>query len=114
MTEGLEAVIGQVAPLDEAAMEEAQQHLDQLTKPRGSLGRLEELAVRLAGITARARQRLPNKTVVLMAADHGVAEEGVSAYPQSVTAQMVANFVNGGAAVNVLARHAGCAVVVVD
>lgn len=114
MTEGLEAVIGQVAPLDEAAMEEARRRQDQLTKPRGSLGRLEELAVRLAGITGRVRQHLPNKTVVLMAGDHGVVEEGVSAYPQSVTAQMVANFLRGGAAINVLARRAGARVVVVD
>lgn len=114
MTVTVEALIGRVAPLDEAAMREAQQRLDWLTKPRGSLGRLEELAVRLAGITGRVRQRLPNKTVVLMAADHGVTEEGVSAYPQSVTAQMVANFLRGGAAINVLARQAGARVVVVD
>lgn len=110
----VEALIGRVAPPDEAAMREAQQRLDWLTKPRGSLGRLEELAVRLAGITGLVRQRLPNKTVVLMAADHGVTEEGVSAYPQSVTAQMVANFLRGGAAINVLARRAGARVVVVD
>jgi nicotinate-nucleotide--dimethylbenzimidazole phosphoribosyltransferase len=95
-------------------MEEARRRQDQLTKPRGSLGRLEELAVRLAGITRRVRQHLPNKTVVLMAGDHGVVEEGVSAYPQSVTAQMVANFLRGGAAINVLARRAGARVVVVD
>lgn len=110
----VEALTGGLGPLDEAAMREARRRLDQLTKPRGSLGRLEELAVRLAGITGRVRQRLPNKTVILMAADHGVAEEGVSAYPQSVTGQMVANFLRGGAAINVLARQAGARVVVVD
>jgi len=114
MTATFEALIGRVAPLDEAAMRQARGRLDRLTKPPGSLGRLEELAVRLAGITARVRQRLPNKTVLLMAADHGVVEEGVSAYPQSVTAQMVANFLRGGAAINVLARQAGARVVVVD
>ncbi len=110
----IDALIGLVAPLDKAAMREAQQRLDQLTKPRASLGRLEELVLRLAGITGRTRQRLPNKTIVLVAADHGVAEEGVSAYPQPVTAQMVANFLRGGAAINVLARQERARVVVVD
>lgn len=114
MTATVEALIGGVAPLDETAVRQAQRRLDQLTKPPGSLGRLEELAVRLAAITGRVRQHLPNKTVVLMAADHGVVAEGVSAYPQSVTAQMVANFLRGGAAINVLARQAGARVVVVD
>ncbi len=107
-------MIDRVAPLDEAAMQEARGRLDQLTKPRGSLGWLEELAVQLAGITGRVRQRLPNKTVILMAADHDVVQEGVSAYPQSVTAQMVENFLRGGAAINVLARQASARVVVVD
>ena len=95
-------------------MQEARRRLDQLTKPRGSMGRLEELAVQLAGITGRVRQRLPHKTVILMAGDHGVVEEGVSAFPQSVTAQMVTNFLAGGAAINVLARQAAARVVVVD
>ncbi len=107
-------VIASVGPLDKEAMEEAQRRMDRLTKPPGSLGRLEELAVWLAGVTGRPRQRLPHKTVVLMAADHGVAREGVSAYPSSVTAQMVANFLRGGAAINVLARRAGARVLVVD
>ena len=95
-------------------MQEARRRLDQLTKPRGSMGRLEELAVQLAGITGRVRQRLPNKTVILMAGDHGVVQEGVSAFPQSVTAQMVTNFLAGGAAINVLARQVAARVVVVD
>lgn len=103
-----------VDPLDQDAMREARERLDQLTKPPGSLGRLEELAVQLAGMTGRVRQRLQHKTVVLMAADHGVASEGVSAYPKSVTAQMVLNFLKGGAAINVLARRAGARVLVVD
>ena len=108
------AVIDHVAPLDQDAMHEAARRLDRLTKPPGSLGRLEELAVRLAGITGRVRQRFSDKTIILMAGDHGVVEEGVSAYPQAVTAQMVANFLRGGAAINVLARRAEARVVVVD
>ncbi|MDI3522838.1 MAG: nicotinate-nucleotide--dimethylbenzimidazole phosphoribosyltransferase [Bacillota bacterium] len=100
--------------LDQEAMAAARRRLDSLTKPRGSLGVLEELAVRLAGITGQALPEVKNKVVIVMAADHGVTEEGVSAYPSEVTAQMVQNFVNGGAAVNVLARQAGARVVVAD
>ncbi|BCV23886.1 nicotinate-nucleotide--dimethylbenzimidazole phosphoribosyltransferase [Gelria sp. Kuro-4] len=100
--------------LDQEAMAAAQRRLDSLTKPRGSLGVLEELAVRLAGITGQALPEVKNKVVIVMAGDHGVTEEGVSAYPSEVTAQMVQNFVNGGAAVNVLARQAGARVVVAD
>ena len=83
--------------------------LDGKTKPRGSLGRLEELACRLAAVYGTADPPLPAKAVVVLAADHGVAEEGVSAYPQEVTAQMVQNFAAGGAAINVLARQQGAA-----
>lgn len=100
--------------LDQEAMAAARRRLDSLTKPQGSLGVLEELAVRLAGITGQALPEVKNKVVIVMAADHGVTEEGVSAYPSEVTAQMVQNFVNGGAAVNVLARQAGARVVVAD
>ena len=110
----LSEVIDRVAPLDRNAMEEARRRLDSLTKPPGSLGRLEELAIQVAGITGSVGKRLQRKTVVLMAGDHGVASEGVSAYPQSVTAQMVLNFLRGGAAINVLARRADARVVVVD
>ena len=95
-------------------MEQARQRQAQLTKPPGSLGRLERLAIQIAGITARPRPRLPRKAIILTAADHGVAAEGVSAYPSTVTAQMVRNFSAGGAAINVLARQAGARVVVVD
>jgi nicotinate-nucleotide--dimethylbenzimidazole phosphoribosyltransferase len=98
---------------DEAAATAAWRHLDTLTKPPGSLGRLEELAARLAAVTgAPPRVRAP--VIFTFAADHGVVAEGVSAYPQSVTAQMVENFLRGGAAVNVLARQAGARVVVAD
>ena len=107
-------VVESITPLDCDVMQEARDRLDTLTKPRGSLGRLEELAVQLAGITGRVRQRLPSKAVILMAGDHGVVEEGVSAFPQSVTTQMVTNFLAGGAAINVLARNAGAHVTVVD
>src|SRR5205085_98768 len=82
--------------------------------PRGSLGVLESLACRIAAITGRAAPPLPARAVVVMAADHGVAAEGVSAYPAEVTQQMLANFARGGAAINVLARQAGAEVVVVN
>ena len=113
----LEQTQGAIVPVDAAAAAQAQVRLDRKTKPRGSLGRLEELACRLTAIygTAEPSLTLPaRKAVVVMAADHGVAEEGVSAYPQEVTAQMVKNFLSGGAAINVLARQHGARVVVAD
>ena len=97
----------------ETAAREAQRHLDALTKPPGSLGRLEEIAVRLAALTGRP-PRVTAPVILTLAADHGVVAEGVSAYPQAVTAQMVENFLRGGAAVNVLARQVGARVVVAD
>ena len=93
---------------------DAQRALDRLTKPPGSLGRLEELLRRLAEISGRFPPRAEHAVIFTLAADHGVVVEGVSAYPQIVTAQMVENLLCGGAAVNVLARHAGARVVVVD
>lgn len=99
---------------DLAAAAEAQRRLDGKTKPPGSLGRLEELACTLAAIRGTAELELPGKALVVMAGDHGVADEGVSAFPQEVTAQMVLNFARGGAGINVLARRAGARVVVVD
>lgn len=110
----LRELTDRIGSRDEAAEVAARARLDRLTKPRGSLGRLEELAIALAGITGDPCPRLPRKTVVVMVADHGVAAEGVSAYPQAVTAQMVANFLAGGAAINVLARRAGARVAIVD
>lgn len=110
----LEQIIAGIAPLDKRSIEEAARHLDQLTKPPGSLGRLEEVAKQLAGIRGEPIPDLGKKAVVVMAADHGVCEEGVSAYPAEVTPQMVLNFLNGGAAVNVLSRHAGADVLCVD
>jgi nicotinate-nucleotide--dimethylbenzimidazole phosphoribosyltransferase len=93
---------------------DAQARLDAKTKPRGSLGRLEELAVRIASITGDASGAPLRAAIVVAAGDHGVTAEGVSAYPSEVTRQMVANFEGGGAAVSVLARQAGATVHVVD
>jgi nicotinate-nucleotide--dimethylbenzimidazole phosphoribosyltransferase len=103
-----------IAPASRQAARQAQALLDGKTKPRGSLGRLEELACRLASICRMPNPALKVRAVVVMAADHGVAEEGVSAYPQEVTAQMVRNFAAGGAAINVLARMQQAEVIVVD
>ena len=106
--------IREIEPLDEAAMSAARQRQDNLTKPQGSLGRLEELSIKVAGIRGQAIPRLEHKAIVTMAADHGVVAEGVSLFPQEVTAQMVQNFLHGGAGINVLARQVGARVVVVD
>lgn len=93
----------------------AVERLDSLTKPRGSLGRLEEFAQRIVGITGEKMPPLfAKKAIFTFAGDHGVVEEGVSLFPKEVTVQMVRNFLDGGAGINVLARHAGAEVVVVD
>jgi nicotinate-nucleotide--dimethylbenzimidazole phosphoribosyltransferase len=110
----LEEIIANIQPLDEAAMRAARARQDTLTKPPGSLGRLEELSVQLAGIKADPFPSVKRKAIIVMAADHGVALEGVSAYPSDVTAQMVLNFLRGGAAINVLARQTEARVTVVD
>jgi len=110
----LERTLSAIRPLDPAALRQARERQDTLTKPPGSLGRLEELAVQVAGIRRTARPRIRHKAILTMAGDHGVVAEGVSLYPQAVTAQMVLNFLRGGAAVNVLAAHVGARVVVVD
>src|SRR5215216_1477731 len=110
----IEEIIKQIQPLDNAAMQSARARQDRLTKPQGSLGRLEELSIQLAGMTANPLPSVERKVVIVMAADHGVALEGVSAYPAEVTAQMVLNFLRGGAAINTLARQAGARVTVVD
>src|SRR4051812_18364160 len=110
----LSEVTSRIAPLDRAAMAAARERQDSLTKPQGSLGHLEELSITLAGITGTSRPHVPRKAVIVLAGDHGVARAGVSAYPQEVTAQMVQNFLAGGAAINVLARRTGARVVVAD
>ncbi|MGQ9616812.1 MAG: nicotinate-nucleotide--dimethylbenzimidazole phosphoribosyltransferase [Spirochaetota bacterium] len=106
--------LDQIKPVDLGVLESVQKRLDSQTKPQGSLGKLEEVVKHIAVVQHTAKPGFRNRVIFTLAADHGVVEEGVSAYPQSVTAQMVMNFVRGGAAVNVLARHAGCEVVVVD
>ena len=103
-----------IGPLRHEAAVAARARHDRLTKPAGSLGRLEELAFKVAAATGQPRPTLAEKVIVTCAADHGVAAEGVSAYPAAVTPQMVLNLVRGGAAINVLARRAGARLVVAD
>jgi len=101
-------------PLDETAREQAGLRQQQLTKPRGSLGRLERLAVQLAGLQGRERPVVEQLWIAIFAGDHGVAEEGVSPYPQAVTGQMLRNFATGGAAISVLARQLGAGLELLD
>ncbi len=110
----LQRTLALIGDVDHKAGEEAQKRLDNLTKPPGSLGILESIAVQLASIQAQPLPVLGDKVVMVMAADHGVVAEGVSAFPQEVTPQMVINFLNQGAAINVLAKHTGARVVVTD
>jgi len=112
--ERIKDVIKNIPGIDTVIIKKTQARLDNLTKPLGSLGRLEELAKQICGITGKVSPSLANKVIFTLAADHGVTDEGVSAYPKEVTAQMVYNFIAGGAGINVLAKHAGARVVVVD
>jgi len=107
-------IIDRIQPTDARLLAQAQARLDRLTKPIGSLGRLEELAACYVMITGEVNPKVPRGAVYTFAADHGVTVEGVSAYPSAVTPQMVLNFLRGGAGVNVLARHVGIEVRVVD
>ncbi|MNF31877.1 Nicotinate-nucleotide--dimethylbenzimidazole phosphoribosyltransferase [compost metagenome] len=101
-------------PVDTQAVEQAQARQQQLTKPAGSLGQLEALAVQLAGLQGRVKPSLEQVWIAIFAGDHGVVAEGVSAFPQEVTGQMLLNFVSGGAAISVLARQLGASLEVVD
>ncbi len=103
-----------IEPLKRKWFEIAQKRLDSLTKPRGSLGKLEEFAAKLVAIFENDMPSIEKKAVFVFAGDHGVVEEGVSAYPKEVTAQMVYNFLRGGAGINVLAKHVGAEVFVID
>ena len=103
-----------IPPLDEAARSAAQHHVDVLTKPLGALGRLEPLAVQVCAIQGILRPQITMPVAIVFAADHGIADRGVSAYPRAVTAQMVKNFLAGGAAISVLARVQGMELWVVD
>jgi len=110
----LEKTLERIRPLDRSFEVEVQKRLDSLTKPQGSLGKLEDLACRIAVIQRKVPPRLGRKLLFVFAADHGITAEGVSAYPKEVTAQMTYNFLRGGAAINVLARHYGVEVQVID
>jgi nicotinate-nucleotide--dimethylbenzimidazole phosphoribosyltransferase len=110
----LQTALAMIEPLDAASLDKAQQRLDRLAIPRGSLGRLLEIGRQVAGITRQQRPRMSRKRIFTLAADHGVVAEGVSAFPKEVTPQMVFNFLRGGAGINVLGRHAGAEVQVVD
>ncbi|RMF15773.1 MAG: nicotinate-nucleotide--dimethylbenzimidazole phosphoribosyltransferase [Candidatus Dadabacteria bacterium] len=112
--EPVQEMADKINPIDEALGASIQARLDDKTKPRGSLGRLEDIARRYALARGQELPPVPDAAVVVCAADHGVAAAGVSAYPQEVTAQMVANFARGGAAINVLCRDAGIRLVVAD
>lgn len=114
MSELLANTIGMIKPLDRAAMVAARSRQDTLTKPPGSLGRLEKLSIQLAGIQGKPIPQIRHKAVITMAGDHGVVAEGVGNWPQEVTAQMVYNFLRGGAGINVIARQAGARIIVVD
>jgi len=110
----IEDTIASIKTLDNTYIEKAQERLDSLTKPQGSLGRIEELAAQIVAIREDLRPELKKKVIFTFAGDHGVTEEGVSAFPKEVTPQMVFNFLRGGAGVNVLARQAGSEVAVID
>src|SRR5688572_23979883 len=110
----LDEAVSRVAPVDIAWHERAGRRLAQLTKPPGSLGRLESIVAKLCAIQETLTPRTDPRRIVVFAADHGVTEEGVSAYPSAVTAQMVSNFLRGGAAINALARVAEADVCIVD
>lgn len=114
MTDLLARTISQIQPLDADAMRAAEARQMQLTKPPKALGRLETLSIQLAGITGEPTPTFANKVIAVMAGDHGVVAEGVSAFPAEVTPGMVFNFVAGGAAINVIGRHVGARVIVTD
>ena len=112
--ENLQKVLNGIRPLKEDYLQKAKMKLDSLTKPVGSLGKLEEIAQRYTAIKENMNPSIKRKVIFTFAGDHGVVEEGVSAFPRDVTMHMVLNMLSGGAAVNVLARHVGAEVIVVD
>ena len=113
MPASIQKTLDQILPVNTSDLDKAQRRLDSLTKPPGSLGRLEELARRYVAIKGIDSPKITKKCVFIFAADHGIARAGVSAYPPEVTAQMVKNFLQGGAAINVLAKHASAEIVVI-
>jgi len=114
MSELLSNTIGMIKPLDKEVMAQAQARQDMLTKPQGSLGRLEELSIQLAGIQGKPIPQIRHKAIITMAGDHGVVAEKVGNWPQEVTAQMVYNFLGGGAGINVITRQVSTRIIVVD
>ncbi len=114
MQEKIEALVRAVQPLDQKAMFAAEAHQARLAKPPGSLGRLEELSVQLAGITGKVHNELPRKQLLVFAADNGVVAEGVSSAPQSVTMQQTINLTRGKTGAAVLAKRFGCGLTVCD
>ena len=110
----LAQAIERIQPADAAAMARAEARQQNLTKPPGSLGRLEEVSIRLAGIFGTERPTIGGKAVIIAAGDHGVVAQGVTGYPQEVTAQMVLNFLSGGAAISVMCRRLGIRQIIVD
>jgi nicotinate-nucleotide--dimethylbenzimidazole phosphoribosyltransferase len=114
MPDFLDKVLKAIKPLDKPAMASARRRQDALTKPPGSLGRLEELSIQLAGIQGKPIPQIKHKAIITIAGDHGVVAEKIGNWPQEVTAQMVYNFLGGGAGINVLALQVGARVVVVD
>ena len=112
--ERLRSILDAITPVDRSLESEIRAHLDNLTKPPGSLGFLEDLAASYCLMTGTTTPRLGKKRIVTFAGDHGVAAEGVSAFPSEVTPQMVYNMLGGGAAINVLAKHVGADLQVVD
>ena len=114
MSDLLSQTISNIRPLNTTAMAKAKERQAMLTKPTGSLGKLEQLSIQIAGIQGRPIPQIKQKAVIVMAADHGVAARGTSAYPQEVTAQMVLNFLHGGAGINVISRQVGARVIIVD
>jgi len=110
----LNLTIRKIGTLDEKAMSEARTRQENLTKPAGSLGQLEDISIQIAGIQGKGRPSIKDKAIIVMAADHGVVAEGVSAYPQEVTPQMVHNFLNNGAAINVISKLIGARILIVD
>ena len=110
----LNKTISNIKPLDEKAMTAARERQDQLTKPAGSLGRLEEVSIQIAGIQGKGKPVIKSKAMITMAGDHGVVDEKIGNWPREVTAQMVENFLHGGAGINVLSKQVGARVVFVD
>ncbi|MCP4294514.1 MAG: nicotinate-nucleotide--dimethylbenzimidazole phosphoribosyltransferase, partial [Proteobacteria bacterium] len=114
MNSQIQAVLDQITPLNKNLEADIETHLLDLTKPPGSLGKLEKLVTQYCLVSETSKPKLGKKIIFTFAGDHGVADEGVSAFPQEVTPQMVANIAMGGAAVNALGKHAGAEVRVID